>query len=385
MKRVFLVLVSLFLCGVISFASAQEYMSEMANGKIKFEVTYNERKDYVEVFIKKNEVQILAKSITNSVKRNSDGTYSYHLIHDGYVAGDMVVTRFYSHANGVQTFTPTPFAPGYISWGRSLIYTNPAGGSPYITELPNGKALFKLKSQRKDYVEVSVRKNGVQMITEDITDNYSYDLGAYSLLDTGYVAGDKIEVSFYTRANDVEQYTPGRTEQQWSKHDYGTYGNPVLVTADATYTIGSHVQNNGAAVHTEVYFDIGFDYLTPTPKTSEPAKTWLVDRALAQSFNREYFLQTVKFEGMYVRHCRSGKWININNTVYAPVQSPLLLGGRTFSLNHYYSNTLSNVLLDTNFSCPDVPPKTENVLLNGVPQHVLARGRVHFAYVVQHQ
>jgi uncharacterized protein YxeA len=386
MKKLLLGLVCIMCFGSAALVAAQQQVTELPNGRVKYEVTYSEPKDYVEVFIKKNELQILAQDITNSFRSNGDGTFSYQLIHGGYVAGDVITARFYSHINGVQNFTPASFSPDFVNWNNSLIYTNPAGGSPFITELANGKILFTLKTNtRQDYVEIFVRKNGIQMISQEITANHIPSQGAYEFTDTGYKKGDKIEVRFYTHANGAMQFIPGRAEQVWSAHNYGTYPNATLATQDATYTLGVHKNANGVLVHTEAYFDIGFDYLTPFSSSAGLATSWIVDRALAQSFNQSYLLNTVEFKGLYVRHCTTGAWVNVNNTVYAPLQPPLLLGSWMFSLNHHYANTLSNVLLDANFACPNVPVKLTNVLFDGRNQSVLAKGRVHFVYVVEHR
>jgi hypothetical protein len=56
-----------------------------------------------------------------------------------------------------------------------------------------------------------------------------------------------------------------------------------------------------------------------------------------------------------------------------------------FSVVHHYANTSVNTLLDTDFACPDMPARKEWVMVGGIAQHVLSVGRVHFAYVVEHQ
>lgn len=385
MKKVLLGLIGVVLLSNVCFAASSEKISELANGEIKFEVTYTEPKEYVEVFIKKNDVQNVAMDVTNSVIANADGTYSYQLIRPGYVAGDLIAARFYSHSNGVQEFTPAQFLPGFVSWGKSVIYSNPAAGSPYITELANGKVRFKVSDSQKEYVEIFVRKNGVHVHAQNITSNYNFNESVYQFFDSGYKQGDDLEVRFYSHADGVRKFTPGSVEQVWSKHRFGTYKNTSFKTNDETYTIGARLTAEGKPIHTEVYFDIGFDYLTPNPKTSQAANNWIIDRALAHSVNREFLLNSVVFKGLYVRHCSTGVWVNVNDTVYAPLQSPLRLGPQMFSLVHHYSNTLTNTLIDTNYACPGSPARRENVLVNGVAQSVLAVGRVHFAYVVEHQ
>jgi hypothetical protein len=367
------------------FADSSQKISELANGEIKFEVTYTEPKDYVEVFIKQNDVQNIATDITNSVTANVDGTYSYQLIHPGYAAGDLVAARFYGHSNGIQEFTPAQFIPGFTTWGKSVIYSNPAGGSPYVTELANGKVLFKLSDTQQEYVEIFVRKNGTQVHAQNITSNYNSNQSVYQFADSGYKQGDELDVRFYSHATDgVRKFIPGSVENVWSKHKFGTYKNTSFVTSDNTYTIGAHVNAEGKPVQTEVFFDIGFDYLIPTTKTSQAANNWIIDRALAHSLTRDFLLDSVVFKGLYVRDC-SGKWINANDTVYAPIQSPLRIGSQMFSLEHHYTNTLTNTLIDTNFACARIPETRQNVLVGGVVQSVLAVGRVHFAYVVEHQ
>jgi hypothetical protein len=385
-EKVLLGLIGVTFLANICSADSSEKISQLKNGEIKFEVTYTEPKEYVEVFIKQNDVQNVSMDITNSVVANVDGTYSYQLIHPGYAAGDLIAARFYSHANLEEEFTPAQFLPGFVTWGKSVIYTNPAGGSPYVTELANGKVLFKLSDSQQEYAEIFVRKNGIQMQAQNITSNYNSSEGVYQFSDSGYKQGDDLEVRFYSHTNDgVRKFTPGKVEQVWSQHKFGTYGNTSFATNDNTYTVGTHITAEGKPVITEVYFDVGFDYLTPTPKTSHAANNWILDRALAHSITREFLLDSVVFKGLYVRDCNSGKWINANDTVYAPIQSPLQIGPQMFSLAHHYVNTLANTLIDTNFACARVPATRENVLVGGVAQSVLAVGRVHFAYVVEHQ
>src|SRR5690606_17730591 len=100
--------------------------------------------------------------------------------------------------------------------------------------------------------------------------------GIYYYSATGYAAGDDIDVRFYSHKNGVRNFSPGRLEQEWFEHTVGAHPNPSFLTQDASYTVGTHSSTNGIPMHTEVFFDIGFDYLTPFSGGSGLATSWIV-------------------------------------------------------------------------------------------------------------
>ena len=155
-----------------------------------------------------------------------------------------------------------------------------------------------------------------------------------------------------------------------------------FVTDDGTYFIGPHFDEDGREVYTEAFFELKSSYLTPFSGTGDPPSRWVVDRAQAGTVDVALRKEKVVFVGMYVQECGTGAWVNIDDTVYAPLDPPL----RGTMLNHFYAKTATNVLLDTRFACPrDGQVRTETVWLDGAAQEVVSHGRVHMAYVVQHR
>lgn len=160
--------------------------------------------------------------------------------------------------------------------------------------------------------------------------------------------------------------------------------NDRFVTKEKAYTLGSHTTAQGTPENTEVLFDSATSYLTPIPSSGTPPQSWIVDLAQAHTHTGSVLLHTATLGGLYVQECASKEWVNINDTALAPAQAPLVLNGGQYVLNHFFSKTKVNILLDERYSCPASANSYENVLYQGSPKRVLSAGKVNFAFVVEH-
>jgi hypothetical protein len=158
-----------------------------------------------------------------------------------------------------------------------------------------------------------------------------------------------------------------------------------FVTEDATFTLGDHVDEAGNLVHTEVLFDKSAGYVSVFPGSGTPPTDWVADRAIMHNQGGPLLLDTVELAGFYVQDCRTGTWVNIEETVYAPQGEPLSRQGSRFDVRHGYGNIVRKGLLDARFDCAFDPPQFTDVLLDGVRTTVPTAGRVHFAVVVEHR
>jgi hypothetical protein len=94
-------------CG--GFLNSPTYVTQQTNGDLKFSVTLPTNQQYVEVFVRQNDVQNIAQNIVASGVANPDGTKTYSLTSAAskYKAGDRILARFYSYkANSPGVFTP---------------------------------------------------------------------------------------------------------------------------------------------------------------------------------------------------------------------------------------------------------------------------------------
>ena len=175
-----------------------------------------------------------------------------------------------------------------------------------------------------------------------------------------------------------------------------------FVTEDAVYTLGQHINELGQDVVTEVFYDIGAGYLTPSNFAPHGAG-WIIDNPQASTVDGELIRSTVEFKGLYIEDCYTGEWINVLNTEYAYNVDPLVVisSMNMFTLNHYYIKTLAVtgeplIYLNERFLCdqPNDEAEYDVVALPGVDddndginddQILLIEGSARFAYVVEHR
>lgn len=218
-------------------AQAEDYISQLANGDLVFEVTYEAPQAYVEVFSQKNGAQNIAQNIVGSEQPNGDGTFTYSLTvsASGYTDGDAVVARFYSYEPGM----PGGFIPGPDPsvWTAPYIYgsepSEPAevckssviqSGTytSYVDVLDDGSVMFRLESFNElDYLELFVRRNGEQNIALNVAGaGYPVYGGAfyydYVTPANYYEEGDELAFRYYLYyGNSGQVFVPGPSSGEW--------------------------------------------------------------------------------------------------------------------------------------------------------------------------
>jgi len=123
-------------------------LTNLGDGKVRFEVTLPSNQQYVEIFSRKNGIQNLAVNIAGNEKNNGDGTSTYNIDRIGYALGDLIEYRFYSYANGqAPIFTPATTTTGWYKETLSQIQL-------FLTEDGN----YQLGSQTNQWQEESFIK-----------------------------------------------------------------------------------------------------------------------------------------------------------------------------------------------------------------------------------
>lgn len=195
---------------------------ELSNGDVKFATTLGNRNGYVEVFVRQNGVQNIAKNIGPSEQAVGDGRYLYSLVVPAsrYQVGDAIRVRFYSYND--RLFTPGPLEwiwfPDYI-YGIGL---EEESCHPFSYQRFNGDMKFSVwYSEPRQYVEAFVRRNGQQIAAGNITNNaVAADGGGFMytrvLSKSTFNSGDSIDVRFYSVRSGVQLFTPGPGQLAWS-------------------------------------------------------------------------------------------------------------------------------------------------------------------------
>jgi hypothetical protein len=140
MKKIVTILLGALL-GVFSLSvhshatSCHPYIEQLVNGDVKLSVTYNQNQYYVEVFVRKNDIQTIAQNIVSSVINNGAGSYTYSYTYpaSNFVTGDKIVTRFYSYVfNQPGVFTP---GPAEQVWSTNFFYnqTCPQNAAVFVS------------------------------------------------------------------------------------------------------------------------------------------------------------------------------------------------------------------------------------------------------------
>jgi hypothetical protein len=119
--KLFIVIVFVHMSYLTIAGDCNPYIKQLSNGNVVFAISFTYEPAYVEVFIKKDGLQFIAKDITASkaANANSTFTYSYTVLASTFVEGNSIEARFYSHVNGIQIFTPGPIEQ---EWSEKFIY-----------------------------------------------------------------------------------------------------------------------------------------------------------------------------------------------------------------------------------------------------------------------
>ena len=148
--------------------------SQLANGDIRFSVTYPAAQAYVEAFGKLNGTQNVSGNIVSSGVANPDGTFTYSRVVPAstYHVGDVINVRFYSYVSGgAGVFKPGPidavYYPDYVYGVGSTAFSSDC--RPLMAQLPNGDVKVTITfATPQSYVEAFVRDNAAQVAAGNI-------------------------------------------------------------------------------------------------------------------------------------------------------------------------------------------------------------------------
>jgi hypothetical protein len=207
-----------------------KYVTRLANGDMKYSVTFPARQAYVEVFVRQNGVQNISGNIVGSQVANADGTYTYSrtVPASQHRVGDALGARFYSYVSpgGTTVFTPGPieqvWLPDYIyGSGPECLPTSTC--HPYVTSRVDGGLTFEVHfPAAQAYAEAFVRRNGTQIAAGNIVQSgVRYPDGTYGyrrvVPASMFAAGDQITVRFASNVpSGTTVFTPGATASTWS-------------------------------------------------------------------------------------------------------------------------------------------------------------------------
>jgi hypothetical protein len=157
-----------------------DYVQQLPNGYLKFQVTFNTPQVYVEVFSTKNGLQNIATNITASQINNANGTftYSYLVGPAGYATGDVVKARFYSYAAGAPgVFTPGPDAS---TWSNAFVYNQSTCGQCVDNYESNeniaSAKLIQTNTQIRALINTSTDNDWFKVVTTSAQPNLNISL-----------------------------------------------------------------------------------------------------------------------------------------------------------------------------------------------------------------
>lgn len=200
---------------------------QLANGDMRYAVTFPQAQAYVEAFVRKNGVQSPTGNIVGSKVNNADGSVTYYRVVPAsqYAAGDVLNVRFYSYRSG----QPGVFTPGPLEWISypDFIYGTgstacASGCRATFAQLPNGnvKTAYTFSSP-KSYVEAFVRKNSTVVGSGNIVESGVVNFDGtftYSRVTPAsqFTNGSQVSFRFYSYVTGGPQtFSPGPTQNSW--------------------------------------------------------------------------------------------------------------------------------------------------------------------------
>lgn len=239
-------------------AGCGRFVEQLANGNVRYAVRFSQAQANVQVFVKVNNVQVIAQSLSGVA--NGDGTYTYSLIKPAsqYHAGDVLQARFFSARPNVPgVFTPGPtdsvWAPSF-SYGQTACASDPPSGChDYISTLANGDLRFSVTlPDTQQFVQIFIQLNGAQIVAQNIASSRVANLGGtstYSLVKPAslFRAGDVVLTRFYSyKAGQPGVFTPGPLEQIWA---------PELTVGARCVACGTGLQGPNCDQRTRIHDD----------------------------------------------------------------------------------------------------------------------------------
>jgi hypothetical protein len=201
---------------------ANKSVTRLANGDMRYSITFPVAQAYVEAFVRQNGVQNVSGSIVSSKVANPDGTFTYSKVVTAshYHTGDVISVRFYSY----KTVAPGVFTPGPTEnlWYPDVIY----GGSTQCLcgrtseVLANGDVKVSINfTAAQQYVEAFVRANSSQVAAGAIQGIANFD-GSFTysrvVPASNFRAGNSVTYRFYEyMPNQPAVFSPGPTQNTW--------------------------------------------------------------------------------------------------------------------------------------------------------------------------
>jgi uncharacterized repeat protein (TIGR01451 family) len=202
--------------------------TQLANGDMRYAVTFSSPQAYVEAFVRQNGVQNVAGNIVGNRVNNADGTVTYFRVvpASNYHAGDVINVRFYSYKAGA----PSVFTPGPAEFVSYPDFIYGGGGStacssacrPSFQQLPDGSVKVTTTfTAGQSYVEAFVRAGNTQVAAGNIVGSgvANFD-GTFTYARivpaSSFHTGDKVTYRFYSYISGQSAvFRPGPTQSTW--------------------------------------------------------------------------------------------------------------------------------------------------------------------------
>jgi uncharacterized repeat protein (TIGR01451 family) len=192
---------------------------QLANGDMRYAITFPAVQAYVEAFVRQNGVQNVSGNIVGSRVNNADGTFTYSRVVPAsqYHAGDVLQVRFYSYRSG----QPAVYTPGPLEnlWSPDFVYgtgsaTCSTSCRPTYAQLANGDVkVTHTYSTPQAYAEAFVRDGATQVASGSLPGTANFD-GTFTYARTvpaaSFHAGDQVTFRFYSYVTGGPQvFNPG--------------------------------------------------------------------------------------------------------------------------------------------------------------------------------
>lgn len=194
-------------------------------------------------------------------------------------------------------------------------------------------------------------------------------------LKEGVSSSDPISADNYAHAISKDWKIPinKTNERMANQHQF--------VTTDYIYQIGKRTEQNYRLTNTQVYFVQAKSYIEPMHSG------WGLFKVKVPSLRVNLLLKSAKLKAIYVKKCSTNEWVNVNQTSYAPDQSPVYEVVDKEQNTYTYLNPINNSLypgeqIDPTYECSN--GSTLNVQTYVGTRKLVASGTLQFAYVIEH-
>ncbi len=201
--------------------------TQLANGDMRYAITFSAAQAYVEAFVRQNGVQSVSGNIVANRVTNPDGTFTYSRIVPAvnYHAGDVLNVRFYSYRSG----QPAVYTPGPLEFVSYPDFVYGSGSTtcstacrPKFQQLADGSVKVTTTfTAAQSYVEAFVRVGSTQVAAGNIVQSgvVNFD-GTFTYTRivpaSSFHAGDHVSFRFYSYISSQPQtFRPGPSQNDW--------------------------------------------------------------------------------------------------------------------------------------------------------------------------